>query len=415
MHTITFSHREYVRDIYAPTSSKAFEIQSWALNPGVTLSFPWLSQIASNFEDYQFIQLIFTFKSTVTDFAATSGQVGQVVMATQYNPDQDIFADKEEMMLYEGGMSCKTTESLIHGIECDPAKNSGPSGKYVRVGNLSSSEDLKDYDHGRTSLAVLNCPSAYQGQQIGELWVSYTVHLRKPKFMTGNGYTIPRDLYTMQTTQITANGYPWDPTKLLRAAKNSLGTTVTMTTPAQALTIPTGADTDNLNMLDPTQNATAYRLIATIDFPSSFSGVVRIRFIIGTSATNAAIPQILAVSGAPLTISRFKDVPSNTSVSPYTAWTHIINSDDNQWAPPDPPTQWNAGDMELHLRISPSHLGRQNRIFLATTNVFPTGFYNVPTLSIDLYNSYISYSDTGSNDAIEMLNNNTGLPVSNPL
>lgn len=419
MHTITFSHREYVRDIYAPLTSLAFSVQNWALNPGIALSFPWLSQIASNFEEYQFIQLIWTFKSTVTDFAATSGQVGQVVMCTQYNPDQDAFADKEEMMLYEGGMSCKTTESLIHGVECDPAKNAGPSGKYVRVGSLGSTEDLKDYDHGRTSLAILNCPHTYAGQQIGELWVSYTVHLRKPKFMAGNGYTIPRDLFTMQSVNVNNPSgyinYPMDPNKLLKASKNSLGCECKM---YQSQTFaPTGEHTDDLYILEKTENSSTTRIIlAQLTFPASFSGVVSTRFILGTTASGTTVPQTRMISHAPLTIARFKDIPTNISNAPWTTWSHFYSSDDNANLPPsDHPTAYNAVDQEYHLRISPSHLGRPNVVYICADALFSQGTYNMPRLEVCLYNSFLSYSDNGSNDQIEMLSNVTNLPVSSPL
>jgi len=57
---ITISRKEYVADIYGPPSSTAFQIQSYAVNPGLEQSFPWLSQIAQNYDEYDMIQLIYT-------------------------------------------------------------------------------------------------------------------------------------------------------------------------------------------------------------------------------------------------------------------------------------------------------------------------------------------------------------------
>jgi hypothetical protein len=34
-----------------------FQNQSILLNPGLEASFPWLSQVAQNFEEYEFVQL----------------------------------------------------------------------------------------------------------------------------------------------------------------------------------------------------------------------------------------------------------------------------------------------------------------------------------------------------------------------
>lgn len=70
-----FSHREYICNIYAPDTS-GFSIQSFDLNPGLEASFAWLAQIASNFQEYMFGQLIFSYKSTVSEFTTTTGVTG---------------------------------------------------------------------------------------------------------------------------------------------------------------------------------------------------------------------------------------------------------------------------------------------------------------------------------------------------
>jgi Viral coat protein (S domain) len=58
--TVTFTNREYVRDI---TGSTTFKIDNWLINPGIAQQFPWLSQIALNYEEFEFEQLIYTYKS----------------------------------------------------------------------------------------------------------------------------------------------------------------------------------------------------------------------------------------------------------------------------------------------------------------------------------------------------------------
>ena len=84
--TITLSNKEYICDVFAPEGyDSGFVVQQFPINPGLEKTFPWLCQLAENFEEYTLQQCIFTYKSTVADFAAASGQVGQVIMATQYN------------------------------------------------------------------------------------------------------------------------------------------------------------------------------------------------------------------------------------------------------------------------------------------------------------------------------------------
>lgn len=197
--TVVISRREYISDIYAPAITVPFSIQRFPLNPGIESTFPWLSQIAQNYDEYELEQCIFTFKSTTTDIgSSTTGQCGTVIMATNYNAAAPNFDDKSVMMEYMGAMSCKTTESMQHGVECDPAKLSGSPGNYVRSNPIVSGQDLKTYDHGSFQIAVANTPSQYANNTLGELWISYTVKLRKPKFFVGRGLGISRDILVSQ-------------------------------------------------------------------------------------------------------------------------------------------------------------------------------------------------------------------------
>lgn len=189
------THSEYVRDIYGNPADSDFEVQCLNINPGLEQTFPWLSQIAQNFDEYVMIQCLFTFRSTLTDVISdNNGQVGQVVMVTQYNVDKTAFAQKHLMMQYNGSQSSRSTESALHGIECDPAKLSGTEGKRIRTKPLAKG-NLMDYDHAKFQLAVSNTPVGIANQTIGELWVSYKVLLRKPKFFTSLGYGISCDRF----------------------------------------------------------------------------------------------------------------------------------------------------------------------------------------------------------------------------
>lgn len=182
--TLIISHREYLQDIFG-ASTAGFTCESWNLNPGLTENFPWLSQIAMNYEEYEFIQLVYDFQSTVDPSATnnTSGACGTIIMATNYNAASPKFTNKETMMQYHGANSGRVTEHHCHGVECDPAKNAGAPQKYTRVNPVQSGQDLKSFDLGTFQLAQVNLPSTFFNQQIGELWVTYTVKLTKPRVM----------------------------------------------------------------------------------------------------------------------------------------------------------------------------------------------------------------------------------------
>jgi len=207
---ITITHREFIREIYGPTA--AFENHGFALNPGIEATFPFLAQIAGNYEEYEFNQLLFTFRSTTAEIGtSTTGQVGTMIMATNYNPSNKDFESKFVMMGYDAAQSGKVTSDLVHGVECDNSKLSGTDEKYVRTGPAPIGTDLKDYDHGRFQIAVSNSPAGFADNSLGELWVSYSVTLRKPKLATGLGNSISRSIYmdTFLTWFVADARAPW--------------------------------------------------------------------------------------------------------------------------------------------------------------------------------------------------------------
>lgn len=200
---LIISHREYVGDIFAPAAATVsdFTVQAFPLNPGLEQTFPWLSQIAQNYEEYELKQCVFEFVSTVQDINSSNGQVGTIITATQYNPSRPDFADKPAMAAYAHSVSGKSTDNQTHGVECDPKKLSGSEGKFVRANPVMFGEDLKTYDHGRFQLATHNIPAAMASGTLGELYVQYTVCLRKPKFFTGRGLGLTRYVEVADATQ----------------------------------------------------------------------------------------------------------------------------------------------------------------------------------------------------------------------
>ena len=136
---------------------------------------------------------MFHFKSTVSAAISDTGATGTLIMATNYNADAPGFLSKESMMQYHGANNTRLDESMDHGVECDPSKNAGTTIRYVRTLPVVDGQQKKEFDLGKFQWAVVNIPSAYNNQQVGELWCSYTVKLGKPKFATAIGRAIAED------------------------------------------------------------------------------------------------------------------------------------------------------------------------------------------------------------------------------
>ena len=204
---IVVSHKEYLSDIFGPPAGQAFNVQTLTVNPGLSSIFPFLSQLACNYAEYEFQQLIFTYKSTTTDIGnSTTGQCGTVVLVFNYNASEPAYTDKGAMMEAFGSVNVKCTENALMGVECDPAQLSGSPGMYVRANPVVTGQDLKTYDRGTFQLAVCNSPAAYANLPIGELWVDYTCVLRKPKLFASRGLDVDRDVLYASNSLVPSSG-----------------------------------------------------------------------------------------------------------------------------------------------------------------------------------------------------------------
>lgn len=196
--------QEYITDVVTSSTPGLFELKSFELNPGKTGTFPWLAQIASNFEQYQFEGIIFQFRSTSANaLNSTNTALGTVIMATQYDSVDGPFTSKAEMLNYEYSVSVKPSESCLHMIEC--ASNQTTIDKlYVLEGSVPPNADPRLYNLGRFSIAT----QGFQGASvnIGELHVTYQVRLLKPKLFQALG----NDVDTYYSFFETTTGTPWD-------------------------------------------------------------------------------------------------------------------------------------------------------------------------------------------------------------
>jgi len=195
--SVVVRHREYICDI---TGSAAFAIaQTLPLNPGLAVTFPWLSTIATQFQEYTFRGVVFHYIPTSGDaVSSTNSALGSVIASTSYRSTAPAFTNKQQMLNEYFSGDAKPAETFCHPIECDPKENPF-NVQYVRTGAVPTGEDQKMYDLGTTYIAT-------QGQQAaficGELWVSYEVELRKPVLA---GAYLPEAAYAIYTMTGTVN------------------------------------------------------------------------------------------------------------------------------------------------------------------------------------------------------------------
>lgn len=191
-----FRHREYINDVL---SSTTFTNTSYIINAGLFRTYPWLGPIASAFEQFKVMGMLFEYKSLTSDISPNSS--GSVIMSTEYNLTKPNFVSKIQMENSEYAVSCKPTVSMLHAIECEP-KEIPVNILDVRSGAVPSGQDPRFYDLGNFQIAT-------QGQTttqsvLGELWVTYEIAFFKPLFNTGLGLGLLTDKYRL-TNAVNAN------------------------------------------------------------------------------------------------------------------------------------------------------------------------------------------------------------------
>lgn len=385
----TVTYREYVCDIYGP-SNTSFGNQTFELNPGLEATFPFLSQIAQNYEEYEFKQLLFHFRSSIAPIGASgTGQVGEVIMSTNYNAAAPAFTDKQTMLSSALSMSGRVTENQNHGVECDPSKLSMAVGKYVRSGPIGTDEDPKTYDHGKLNVAVAGIPSTYVNQPVGQLWVAYTVELRKPKKFVALGLGISRDSFTNRAvgTSLLSGAMPLlytdDPsstsTGLLSAQQNRIGCEVV---------------------------SAGIGLKATkIVFPASFSGVVKVRLAATGDATSAATGWQWTTAGNVTPVYDIYVGAAGVAPAPNTTWNRgNWSALTSYYRGVSVASNVRTAIWEVHVRVSLATAGLDNTLtFTAVDN--PTWAVTSTVLDIEEYNAGFNTRADGADDRVIYLDN----------
>lgn len=96
--SVVIRHQEPLGDIITSSTPGEFKLQSFAIQPGLATSFPWLAAMAQNFQQYRILGMLFEFRSMAADaISGTNIALGTVTMATNYNSSAPNYANKKDM------------------------------------------------------------------------------------------------------------------------------------------------------------------------------------------------------------------------------------------------------------------------------------------------------------------------------
>lgn len=196
---IRVTRKEYLGDVMSTTG---FFSTSYPINVGNTQTFPWLSTLAQNFEEYEIHGLVFSFVST-SAVALTSADpaLGKAMMATEYNVDAAPFSNSRAMLTAMFSNYGKPADNLDHAVECK--RSSGITRNLlIRNSTIPTGGTKQLYDLGNFQFATEGMQSV---SNIGGLWVTYDVTLKKP-VLSPDADLAPVDQYFWNGVQAPTEG-----------------------------------------------------------------------------------------------------------------------------------------------------------------------------------------------------------------
>ncbi|APG77109.1 putative capsid protein [Changjiang narna-like virus 2] len=169
------TEREFIGNVLTGSvvsGSSVFNNAVYPVNPIDSNTFPWLSRIAQQFDQWEPHGIVFEYRTTSSTFNGTSQALGAVIMATDYDSLDAAFRDKQQMENADYACSTVPSQSLLHGLECDPRERPlEVMYTQTRAGNQNFSS------LGNFQIATQGCSTA--GTTLGELWISYDITFYK--------------------------------------------------------------------------------------------------------------------------------------------------------------------------------------------------------------------------------------------
>ncbi len=179
---IMVQHEEYVADV-ASSSTGSWSPTVLTLNPGNNACFPWLSQIASNFEIFQFLKLEFHYRT----YAPTSAQ-GNLLMVTDFDTLDSDYATESDVLQMSYVNESSLFLSCKHVVRLSKAAGGLMKTRYVTVSTLPSNADPRINNVGNFVYGISSATTT--SASFGRLFVRYTIRLSQPTSNAINNFWI---------------------------------------------------------------------------------------------------------------------------------------------------------------------------------------------------------------------------------
>jgi hypothetical protein len=280
-------HREL---IYSVVGTSTFTTgATFAINPGLPATFPWLSSQALGWEQYKFNKLRFCYYSRTG--TTTPGSILLI-------PDYDA-ADSAPLTEQVASSYRDVVEEVpwVEEFTCplDPkALHETGNRKFVRTGALAANLDVKTYDGGN----LFVCTTDGTAVNWGKLWVEYDVDFFVPQ-LPPQGLFIASFLINNSGTGLTQSA-------VMGTGSVAYGP-IGLSCPLAVLTMS--------NLLIGQEYQLTYLMAATVTTAASFSGITGGTYVTSVVYGNPNGPSTGSSLGTNVTVAGKTFIATSTTAS----------------------------------------------------------------------------------------------------
>lgn len=172
---------EFIGNVQMTTD---FRVTSYPLDITSQLTFPWMSQIATNYQQWELVGCIFFLRSLSSNTAVAPTQgMGSVFGAIRYDVSSDQPTSKSEILNSMFASSARPSDNQALPVECSRKMTIISPMKCIPIG--VKPPDLQFYQMGWLDIATEGAANSYPDAL--ELHVTYHVRLLKPRVDNGGG------------------------------------------------------------------------------------------------------------------------------------------------------------------------------------------------------------------------------------
>lgn len=173
--SIVVVHREYFGDLTS-SSSGIWKSQNYNINPANPSLFPWLSQLAVNFEQFTIEKLHVAYETS-----CSTSNAGSVMIAVDYDPGDEIPQSKVELMAIPGAVRSPLWQETI--FKADNRLLNRGLVHFIMGSAQDTTSSAYDANTSCGSLVVATIGAAIT--QPGDLYIDYKIKLSGPQRVGG--------------------------------------------------------------------------------------------------------------------------------------------------------------------------------------------------------------------------------------